>query len=53
MDKQSEKQTMTISICIPKHLVIKLDELSEELNVSRSSVITAMLSLAIKWKLIK
>lgn len=48
-----EKQTVTISICVPKHIVETLDNIAKDTNVSRSSVITAMLSLAIKWKLIK
>lgn len=47
------KGTMTISACMPKHLVVKLDELSEDMNVSRSAVITAIVSLALKWELIK
>lgn len=43
------KKSVTISISLPEELSEKIDTMVEDTNISRSAVITAMLSLFIKY----
>lgn len=43
------KDIKTLSLCLPTHIVEQLDVMALELNVSRSAVATAMLSVLCKW----
>lgn len=43
------KKVTTLSFSTPTNLVIKVDEIAEKLNISRSAVLTAMISFALNW----
>jgi len=43
------KKTITISFSIPVTLADQLDNLSKEMNISRSAVLTSIISLVLKW----
>jgi predicted transcriptional regulator len=44
------KKTTTLSFSVPVEIAEELDKLSSGLNISRSALITAILTFVIKWK---
>ena len=44
-----ESRKITTSLCLPSEISNQLDSIALELNVSRSSVATAMLTIMCKW----
>jgi metal-responsive CopG/Arc/MetJ family transcriptional regulator len=47
------KKTITISASLPEHIVNQLDVIAADTGLSRSAVLTAILSLVLKWEKIK
>jgi metal-responsive CopG/Arc/MetJ family transcriptional regulator len=47
------KKTITISVSLPENIVNQLDAVAEDMQLSRSGVLTAILSLVLKWDKVK
>ena len=47
------KNTTTISISVPTTIAEQLDRVSLDMGVSRSSICTAIISVVLKWDLLK
>lgn len=47
------KNTVTVSISLPADVAAKLDFIALEMNISRSALCTAILSIVLKWDCFK
>jgi metal-responsive CopG/Arc/MetJ family transcriptional regulator len=47
------KKTVTISVSLPENIVNQLDKITDDTHLSRSAVLTAILSLVMKWDKVK
>ena len=45
------KKTATVAFSVPCDLLKDIDKLAEDLHVKRSALLTAMLSIIMKWKI--